>query len=238
MCHALLFATMVSVAAVGNAAAQRAMPATNLAYPVLITGKVGGAGSGFFLNTVEGVYLVTARHVLFNPDTHVLHDAAVDVLYYSRDISVTQPNIVTLDLSALNATGNIKAHVSQDVAVIKILSLAAPSTPTNGTAGDRKMSSLPGVTFKEHVESSVLVGVPMEAVRTFDQVLVGNEVRVFGYPTSLGLKDIPELDVRRPLLREGIVAGVNPQMHSIILDSAVYFGNSGGLVVEIDQQNL
>jgi hypothetical protein len=84
----------------------------------------------------------------------------------------------------------------------------------------------------------VIVGVPLEAVQTFDHVLVGNEAVIFGYPTSLHLENMPELDVRRPLLRKGIVAGINPQTHSIILDSPVYFGNSGGLVMEIDTENV
>jgi hypothetical protein len=183
--YAFLFATMFGGAAVDNAAAQRAMPADNLAYPVLIVGPIGGAGSGFFLNTVNGVYLFTAKHVLFNPHTHVLNDTSVTVLYYSRDISITQPNIVSLNLSTLNTSGNIKAHPSQDVAVIKTFTVATSSTPPkNGAAGDRQVSALPGVTFEKRAESSVLVGVPMEAVRTFNQVLVGNEVRVFGYPIS------------------------------------------------------
>ena len=46
----------------------RAMPDDNLAYPVLITLKTGG-GSGFYLNAKTAIYLVTAKHVLFDPNT-------------------------------------------------------------------------------------------------------------------------------------------------------------------------
>jgi hypothetical protein len=63
-----LFVVLVSVKSGG--AAQRAIPDDNLAYPVLITLGNGSSGSGFFLNTSDAVYLVTAKHVLFNPAFH------------------------------------------------------------------------------------------------------------------------------------------------------------------------
>jgi len=59
-------------------------------------------------------------------------------------------------------------------------------------------------------------------VKTFDQVLVGNEIVLFGYPTSLALVPNEKIDFHRPLLRKGIVAGENPAQHSIILDCPSY----------------
>jgi S1-C subfamily serine protease len=59
---------------------------------------------------------------------------------------------------------------------------------------------------------------------------------VFGYPTSLGLQQSPQLDPLRPLLRKGIVAGTNPATRFLVLDCPVYFGNSGGPVLELDRQ--
>jgi hypothetical protein len=70
-------------------------------------------------------------------------------------------------------------------------------------------------------------------VKRFDEVLVSNAVYVFGYPKSLGLPHIPQLDYARPLLRSGIVAGKNEARRAIIIDCLVYPGNSGGPVVEI-----
>jgi hypothetical protein len=52
---------------------------------------------------------------------------------------------------------------------------------------------------------------------------------VFGYPVSLGIKDVTGY---RPLLRKGIVAGKNIQSNAIILDCPAYYGNSGSLVIE------
>jgi hypothetical protein len=94
-----------------------------------------------------------------------------------------------------------------------------------------------GVTAKEISKGGVL-GVALSTVKPFDQVLTGNDVMVFGYPTSLGLQQLPKLDIHRPLLRKGIVAGTNPEKKSIILDCPSYFGNSGGPVLEIDREPL
>ena len=45
-------------------------------------------------------------------------------------------------------------------------------------------------------------------------VLVANEVYLFGNPSSLGIQEIPQLDPFRPLLRKGIVAALNDKSHS------------------------
>jgi len=94
--------------------------------------------------------------------------------------------------------------------------------------------SLPGVTVESMAKDGIL-GVDIGSIKPFNRVLVGNDVVLFGYPTSLGLKQTPQLDPRRPLLRKGIVAGTDPSNESIVLDCPVYFGNSGGPVLELDR---
>jgi hypothetical protein len=71
-------------------------------------------------------------------------------------------------------------------------------------------------------------------VLRFNDVLVSNEVFVLGYPRSVGLDDYPQFDPRQPLLRKGVVAGINRERHTIILDLPVYPGNSGGPVVQVE----
>jgi hypothetical protein len=96
---------------------------------------------------------------------------------------------------------------------------------------------LPGVQTNA-VSANGIVGVSPDTIKQFDQILVGNNVIVFGYPTSLELKELAQLDPLRPLLRRGLVAGQNLDRRSIVLDCPVYPGNSGGPVLEIDPVGL
>jgi hypothetical protein len=95
---------------------------------------------------------------------------------------------------------------------------------------------LPGVMMRT-VPKSGYVTAGTHSVKRFADVLVSNEVIVFGYPSSLGVTNIPQLDYFRPLLRKGIVAGTNEALKSLVLDCAVYPGNSGGPVVEVTRDS-
>lgn len=231
---------------------QRAIPEDNLAYPVLIMWENGSTGSGFYVNTGTGVYLVTAKHVLFDERTHNLPECGFDpitqkalvcwirLLSYSKDPEDQTRDLLRLDLSVLQKNGDVKAHPSRDVAAVRLFSVTKPadSPPAPGSAQGpappRRILSLPGVTVESMAKDGIL-GVDIGSIKPFNRVLVGNDVVLFGYPTSLGLKQTPQLDPRRPLLRKGIVAGTDPSNESIVLDCPVYFGNSGGPVLELDR---
>ncbi len=208
----------------------RAIPDDNLAYPVLITLKSGEQGSGFFVNAQAGSFLVTARHVLFKKDTDDLHAPEAEALSYPKDPKDHGRNLFALDLTVLKQAQNIRRHATHDVAVVRI------GTPAD-QASTRSITPVEGVTIREMAESGVL-GVGEKTVKRFAQVLTANQVFIFGYPTSLGLKDIPQLDYGKPLLRAGIVAGTNEQARSIILDCPSYGGNSGGPVLEVEEEGL
>lgn len=211
----------------------RALPDDNLAYPVLITIK-NGTGSGFYVNNKTAIYLVTAKHVLFDLTTGKLLDTTVELLSYSKDLSDTTPNSFTVDTAVLGVN-NIITHPSQDIAVLKIASVNKSVSVNN--VDQYEMFVLPGVTGHTSAKAGIL-SVGLDTIKTFNEVLTGNEVIVLGYPTSLGLQTMPQIDSHRPLLRKGIVAGLNPRTRSIILDCPVYFGNSGGPVIEVDPGGL
>jgi len=207
----------------------RALPDDNLGYPILITMRVG-TGSGFYLNTGTAIYLVTAAHVLYDPDSGPdsgqLRDTTFDLLSYSGDPSDLSPNCVTVDTKRLEA-GSIRRHPAMDVVAMKVFKFGET---------ERYILPLPGVQLQEQARHGIL-SVGMVNVARFADVLVGNDVILFGYPTSLGLRPMPQIDLKRPLLRKGIVAGENRANHSIILDCPAYAGNSGGPVVEVDNEN-
>jgi hypothetical protein len=117
--RSLLVLAIVVIPAVLPAKAQRALPDDNLAYPVLIAFK-GSTGSGFFLNVNGAVFLITAKHVLFDPNTQKLRENQTELLSYSKDPSDQKNNLIALDFEALQAENAIKTHTVQDVVVVKI----------------------------------------------------------------------------------------------------------------------
>jgi trypsin-like peptidase len=227
-----LIGVMATIFATQVALAQRAIPDDNLAYPVLITLGDGSSGTGFYLNADKATYLVTAKHVFFDQQTHALLSDRAELLSYSKDPSDATPNRFSLDLSVLQKSKDIRAHAVEDVVAIKLFNIVQA-----GQTGQRAVAAEPGVKAEGTAKAGIL-GVDITGVKRFDQVLVGNDVMVFGYPRSLDLKTLAQLDPNRPLLRKGLVAGTNPQKRSLILDCPVYFGNSGGPVLEIDPTGL
>ncbi len=224
-----------------RAQSQRALPDDDLGYPVLITLADGSSGSGFFLNTASTIYLVTARHVLFNlkpptnapeqqSDSWELKSGQAVIRAYSRDPADPTPNIMTVDLSLLDKQGLVKhgKEKTKDVATIRIAEVGIATHVAQPVKGVQAIQ----------LAKQGITGVSLENVKKFDQTLVGNDIFVFGYPSSLGLRDSPQLDYERPLLRKGIIAGKNSIARSLIIDCAVYPGNSGGPVVEIDREGF
>jgi hypothetical protein len=219
------------------AVAKRMIPDDNLAYPVLITlksrGTTLGSGSGIYLNAGDGFYLVTARHVIAaglpDPKTNKIEvpDLVIELLSYSKDLPTPKRNVLSLDFKGLQDSGDVKAHQSRDIAVIRV-----GRTSKQGD-GLLKTTFLAGVTSLEFSGTGV-VAAGMDVVRTYDQVLVGNDAILYGYPASLGLPNTHQFDPLRPLLRKALIAGQEPQKHYLIIDGPVYRGNSGGPVFEID----
>ena len=204
----------------------RAIPDDNLAYPVLLSLADGGSGSGFFLNTAHSIFLVTAKHVLFDSNTGVLASPGCKLVSYAKDPAENTRNEFQIDLQRLSAAGQALAHPTVDVAVVRI-----------GTKTGQVVTFLAGVTAVTVAPSGIL-GVGEPSVRRFAEVLVANEVFIFGYPTSIGLRDLPQIDYARPLLRKGIIAGKNDGLRTLILDCPVYWGNSGGPVLEVETEGF
>jgi hypothetical protein len=220
----------------------RAVPEDNLAYPVLLVLKTIVAtsqASGFFINTPHAQYLVTAHHFLAEQDALIhdpktnsyVTDANITVISYSRDPTDNTRNQYVLNLHDLQANGHIKTDPSVDILVITLAEFSAPPS------SDKPTSATPvaGVNMLQIAKQGT-VGVARDAIKKFDQVLIGNDVLMYGYPTSIGLANLPQIIPDRPLLRKGIVAGKNFQKHTLILDCPSYQGNSGGPVFEIDRR--
>jgi len=206
----------------------RDIPDDNLAYPVLVTFPKGGPGSGFYLNGLDSIFFVTAKHVLLLKNGS-LRDSSAILLSYPADLNDPGTIKMTLDLKALESSGNMFPHPDRDVILVRIFKIQR----VTGTPGFTS-EPLDGVGVNRTAKSG-FVGVHWDNIKPSEKVLVANEVLVFGYPVSIGLKQNPQWDYQRPLLRKGIVASKYPKQGTIILDCQLYPGNSGGPVLELEQ---
>ncbi len=78
----------------------------------------------------------------------------------------------------------------------------------------------------------------LNGTKLLEDVLISNDVFLCGYPTSLGIKESHQFDYEKPLLRKGIVANIYKNYGTIIIDCPVYYGNSGGPVIEVEQEGI
>jgi hypothetical protein len=244
------------------ACARRAVPDDNLLYPVIITvGSQTGFqsfGSGFYLSKDTFIYLVTARHVLLPPPINgqPFIPMTLNCMSYSNNLIPEDREYLATSYENLNTQGLLKSSPNRDVAVVKLAHsptatpAGQPSTsptgqavppPANAGATPSPAVSLQfynGITLTSATTTNIRLA-NMDTIKRYADVLVGNDAIMYGYPRSLAL-DVSsgQLDPLEPLLRRGLIAGFNDQRKTIILDSPSYRGNSGGPVVELEQDNF
>jgi len=130
--------------------------------------------------------------------------------------------------------GYIKYHKKHDVSIIKFADIRKDKQ------GTKNIFSLEYIEYIDILEEAKLpiVGIDEGKCKKFNDVLIANEVIVFGYPRSIGIKKIPQIEYDKPLLRKGIVAGKNNKVKTIVIDCPTYQGYSGGPVIEINKIDI
>lgn len=221
-----------------NARAGRAVPEDHIRYPVLVTLENGYVASGFYVNNEAGeAFFVTARHILFEKDAagnYAPKAAKLLLLSYPRETNLHHPIYLELQLDLLFEKGFAMLHPTQDVAAIHIGGVMQ-------TGGLRSLELVEGVTQKVaegETGAGTLLGASPSVIKRYENVTIGNDVFIFGYPVSLGIENYPQLDYRKPLLRRGSIAGKNDEKMTIILDCPTVYGNSGGPVIEVEETSL
>lgn len=206
----------------------RIIPDDNLAYPVLIRWNNGSSGSGFRLRVDNKTYLITAKHVLYNNENNLLGNN-LTLLCQTGDIDDDSTYELEVDMKKLEKNGLTFFHPNYD--------LAAFLETTNDVKEDGSYTAdtVDGIIIKRQGRSKIISVNHKTGVALLDKVMISNDIYLYGYPSSLGLKEMPQFDYTKPLLRKGIVASINKNQGTVILDCPVYYGNSGGPVVQIEQ---
>lgn len=195
----------------------RKIPEKQLALATLLS-LGDSSGSGFIFQSEEGVYLITAKHVLFDESQNLR----------TKELEITCQTIVENDDSVIRYRINlekviVKFHKSSDVAIIQIGKKLKGSNKMGYVDAFEKLQS----------GNSQSVLLKKEYILLMNEVLISNDVYVSGYPTSLGLQTSAQFDYSKPLLRKGIVSNIYKSARTIILDCPVYGGNSGGPVIQL-----
>lgn len=203
--------------------AQAYLPEDNLAYPVQVL-VLGGGGTGFFVRRDRDLFLVTARHVVVDPHTGQLwsHEATLRAL--SKDLKETAVTVIHLNTAQLQDERQLRADAIRDVVVMRL-----------GTLNVDGVNTTPGVVITDRAKGGIIVA-PFDYLTRYADVDISSQIFMLGYP-SVGVAATAQIDATRPLVRGGIVAGVNAALKTIIIDAPVNHGNSGGPVVQLSRTN-
>ena len=156
-------------------------------------------GSGVFVRKNNSHYLITALHVIKN--SSVLH-----LSYLGTNL---ERNYCQINLDSVE----IRTNISKDLVAIRI--------------GERIDENHVRISTQMHCNGLDVQMFPLDVNGFFkgdNQELLGRRILVPGYPTNVFNSYI---DRTKPLLRNGIIAGLGTN-ESLIIDAPVYGGNSGG----------
>ena len=221
--------TFIVFLAGSMATARMAVLPGYLSFPVLIKFSETSSASALYFRTDSNLYLVTAKHVLYDLQSMKLRHSAAELVSYA-DVATDPKKIVRrIFLGELEKDGRIHAHAKHDLVVVRFGKVSKDS-PFKIVFHKRVFRSVKG-------ESPLMCVLEANTLR-YDDVGISNEVYLFGYPRSIGLKQIPQIDYDMPLLRHGIVAGKNEITQTVVVDCPAYYGNSGGPVCQVEQEGL
>ncbi len=202
----------------------RNIPDKALSISVLIS--LGNSnGSGFMYQSENFIYLITAKHVLYEESGNLRKN---DIVIACQMTDVNDDSITRIEIK-LDLIKSVP-HRKADIAVIQIGKIIESENHTTKVKYIKGVERLTRGSSKPAVTSRNQIGL-------IKDVLISNDIYVFGYPTSLGLQNINQFDKNKPLIRKGIIANTNFRTNTIILDCPVYGGNSGGPVLQVVDVN-
>jgi hypothetical protein len=211
--------------------ASRAIPDDLIVHPVLVTLMEGSSATGsglYFRDDFQGVYFISACHVFMEKDKNnniVNRSKKAILLSYPKNLDWSQPAKIEIDLDVMMEKELIRYNSEDDTFAIQI------SKKILSVDDDHKINLNDGVKL---ISKGNILTVPEKNTKKYNEVLIGNDIFISGFPSSIGIKKIPQIDYYKPLLRKGIVAGKYDKIKTIIIDCATFGGNSGGPVIEIE----
>jgi len=193
----------------------------NIQSTVLV--KIGtGSGSGLLVQDSMKIYLITAKHVIFdaNQGFKKLNSRIAEIQFYAKDFRGDSANQILIDLKNLIKNKLIIVDSLTDICVLRIADVE-PSGAIKYTSGVYRIGH--GVNYTPYFLHE-------KTVIEKKDLFLGEDVFVIGFPTSIGLQKSPQFDYEKPLLKRGAIASISDGFNTFVIDCPVYHGNSGGPV--------
>ena len=184
----------------------------NFTYATFLSLDYGkSSGSGFSLRYRDCEYIVTAKHVLINENGDIRENT---LLVTSQNYigELDDARTIEIELDAIN----VIFSETEDIAVISL--------------GNNEHYNI-------QQEGNNIVQVTVDDISKLEDIQISNDVLLVGFPTSLYMEGAKFFDINRPLLRKGIIAGINEKDNTFIIDCPAYYGNSGGPVLDSTDKN-
>lgn len=207
--------------------AQSSMFENQMLKSCLIQMEKGGLGTGILYKDSTSVYLITARHNFYQEvnskgkTLFLLKDTKCKLITYPRDIKNANSDSLECELVILEKTGLLKYDQFNDVATLKLAELSVLDSIY------QTIKNLNGIKRLDK-SGTTIQSFEIDEIKRINELNIGDEVALFGFPRAIGLIRDPQYDFNRPLLRKGTIAGLNSSKGTFILDCVVYQGNSGG----------
>ncbi len=199
------------------------LPEILVSSPIFIENNIGGTGSGFLIQDSTSVYFVTAKHIIIDSRTNKVIDYNIKLTTYANDPSIDEKKIIKVNIKKAISANLLYVKDNIDVLIIKIGVIKPLS--------DKIGSIYYYDDIIQNTEASWINPIHIKIIKNYEDIFVGDNIFLFGYPTSIGLKRAPQFDYSKPLIRQGVVAGKYDKLKTLILDCPIYYGNSGGPVI-------
>lgn len=183
-------------------------------------------GSGFLYSDSLNIFLVTARHNLFELDEsekkyYLKHDYCKITYHKIVDSSYFDLSYKILNLKELNKKGLIHPSKDVDLALVRI-----------GLINNKSVFLNDKNTIQRNGIKRALYTYKKFDLANDSTIHIGNGVFVYGFPKSVGVESIYQYDKSLPLIRSGIISTIDKKKNRYIIDATTYPGNSGGPVLQ------
>lgn len=180
------------------------------------------SGSGILITDTSGIYIITAKHLIFDAHqnyTELISNKA-EIQFYAHNFKNDSANYIELDLFKHQANDLILKDSMNDICVLMIANIE-PS------GAIRYLNSV-----KRHGHRVNYAPLPFDekTIMKPNDLFIGEDVFIVGFPSTIGLQQMPQFDYNKPLLKRGAIASISNKYNTFIIDCPVYGGNSGGPV--------